>query len=352
MKQYLIPNEGKFYKANMHTHSTVSDGHLTPEEIKALYLENGYSVVAFTDHNIIKDHSDLTDDRFLAISGVELNTEYLVARPVTFNEMPTYHINFYSRNPHVTTYPGASLYYIYPAHRDRVDEAEYSGSYIRRYGADGQNELIALMREAGYLNCYNHPAWSMQTYPDYAGLEGIQAVEVFNSGCYLGGYGLDGSDHVLQDLLLLGKRVCPMAADDMHGKREACVGWIMVKAAALDTNTFLDAYERGDFYASWGPEIHDLWIEDGVLHVSCSDVANVCIVSERRFAGRIDADGETPLTEASFDLRKYYDEVHRGGYDHRAFVRLVLTDRQGNKAMTRGYFADELTISTRGLTQE
>ena len=154
----------------------------------------------------------------------------------------------------------------------------------------------------------------------------------------------------LQDLLLLGKRVCPVAADDMHGKREACVGWIMVKAAALDTDSFLDAYERGDFYASWGPEICELWIEDGLLHVTCSNVQRISLVSERRFAQRVEAQDDAPLTQAVFDLRKYYDEVHRGGYDHRAFVRLVLTDRDGNKAMTRGYFADELTKDVRGLT--
>ena len=51
--KYLIGNKGNFYKANLHTHTTVSDGRFTPEEIKNLYLEKGYSVVAFTDHNVI-----------------------------------------------------------------------------------------------------------------------------------------------------------------------------------------------------------------------------------------------------------------------------------------------------------
>ena len=33
MKKYLLPENGQFYKANLHCHSTVSDGHLTPEEM-------------------------------------------------------------------------------------------------------------------------------------------------------------------------------------------------------------------------------------------------------------------------------------------------------------------------------
>ena len=33
MKQYLIPEGGRFYKANLHMHTTVSDGNMTPEEV-------------------------------------------------------------------------------------------------------------------------------------------------------------------------------------------------------------------------------------------------------------------------------------------------------------------------------
>ena len=34
MKRWLLPEEGSFYKANLHCHSTYSDGQLTPEELK------------------------------------------------------------------------------------------------------------------------------------------------------------------------------------------------------------------------------------------------------------------------------------------------------------------------------
>ena len=37
MKKYLLPKCGNDYKANLHCHSTISDGKLTPEEIKEAY---------------------------------------------------------------------------------------------------------------------------------------------------------------------------------------------------------------------------------------------------------------------------------------------------------------------------
>ena len=71
MKKYLIPNEGKFYKANLHCQTTLSDGSMTPEEVKAYYVERGYSVVAYTDHCIMLPHHVLTDENFVAVSGYE-----------------------------------------------------------------------------------------------------------------------------------------------------------------------------------------------------------------------------------------------------------------------------------------
>ncbi len=34
MKKYLLPQAGQFFKANLHCHTTISDGKMTPEEIK------------------------------------------------------------------------------------------------------------------------------------------------------------------------------------------------------------------------------------------------------------------------------------------------------------------------------
>ena len=73
MKKYLLPKDGRFYKANLHMHTTVSDGKISPEQTKKDYMEQGYSVVAFTDHEVIVAHEDLTDENFVAITSVEFS---------------------------------------------------------------------------------------------------------------------------------------------------------------------------------------------------------------------------------------------------------------------------------------
>ena len=72
MKKYLLPPNGDFYKANLHCHTTVSDGCMTPEEVKKHYKENGYSVIAFTDHDVLIQHPERADKEFLPLNGYEM----------------------------------------------------------------------------------------------------------------------------------------------------------------------------------------------------------------------------------------------------------------------------------------
>ncbi|MBQ7293747.1 MAG: hypothetical protein IJW79_08400, partial [Clostridia bacterium] len=78
MKKYLLPEKGNFYKANLHCHTSVSDGSLTPEEVKEEYKSHGYSIVAYTDHDIMIDHDDLRDENFLPLLGYEMETTELL----------------------------------------------------------------------------------------------------------------------------------------------------------------------------------------------------------------------------------------------------------------------------------
>ena len=45
---YLISPDKKQYKANLHCHSVYSDGKKTPEELKEMYKEKGYSILSIT----------------------------------------------------------------------------------------------------------------------------------------------------------------------------------------------------------------------------------------------------------------------------------------------------------------
>ena len=72
MKKYLISPHKTQYKANLHSHSTYSDGSFTPEEMKAIYKDNGYSILCVSDHEYPMDHSYLTEKDFLMLTGYEV----------------------------------------------------------------------------------------------------------------------------------------------------------------------------------------------------------------------------------------------------------------------------------------
>ena len=57
MKHYFISQDKKQYRANLHAHSTLSDGKLSPEELKRAYRAQGYSILAITDHEHPKSHA-------------------------------------------------------------------------------------------------------------------------------------------------------------------------------------------------------------------------------------------------------------------------------------------------------
>ena len=47
------------YKINLHTHTTVSDGHRTPAEAAKIYKNAGYDAIALTDHWIFNEGTEL-----------------------------------------------------------------------------------------------------------------------------------------------------------------------------------------------------------------------------------------------------------------------------------------------------
>ena len=69
MRKYLLPENGRFYKVNMHSHTTLSDGRTTPEEVKEAYKAAGYAAVAYTEHNKLCDLTHLNDEDFIAITS-------------------------------------------------------------------------------------------------------------------------------------------------------------------------------------------------------------------------------------------------------------------------------------------
>jgi len=332
--KYLLPKTGRFYKACLHTHSTVSDGKLSPEEVKELYKTRGYSILALTDHEICLPHPELNDEDFLTLTSYEL----LVEDGSPKINAKVYHLNFIAKEPDNRWqfhHPGLRPYIAKYADRLVYDQPE-----VRAYGLEETNALIAKAAEKGFLCTYNHPVWSMQGTDDYVGLKGLWGVEVYNNASYLIGYDEDMSQ-CYQEILRAGHQVFPVAADDAHRPEHIGGGWVMICAEELSYGAVIEAMERGDLYASCGPEIRSLTLEGNTVHITCSDAVTVSMVTHGRHAKRVLADPGEMLNEAEFDLSKWLQLTTEDTFD-KAFFRLCVTDAAGKKAFTRAYRRSEL----------
>ncbi|MBQ9783275.1 MAG: PHP domain-containing protein [Clostridia bacterium] len=330
MKQHLFPQEGSFYRANLHCHSTCSDGRLSPEELKEIYKSAGYSVLAYSDHNVLIDHTDLNDEDFLALTSVELDVTKKGDQPGAYR--PCYHINFYPDDPHNVTLPCYNPKYVWGKNQTEWrDNQPHIGEadYVRDY--EKVNELLSEFARHGFIAMVNHPTWSVQTMEDYSKLEvgSFFALELYNHGCAAAGFD-ENNTHVFDELLRKGHRIFGTATDDNHNAHprdtkdwDSLGGFVMIKAPELSHKAIYDALRAGSFYASNGPEIHDLYIEDGVLTVKTSPAVKIALTTGARQARVAYPKGEeAAITQASFDLSHIWP----------GYIRLTVTDEHGNTA--------------------
>lgn len=340
MKHFLLPENGTFFKANLHCHSTFSDGHLTPAQIKEEYVAHGYSIVAFTDHDILIPHPELRDENFLPLNGLELEVCEASGSDDNWLTKRDCHMCFIALEPDNLVQPcyHRSDYLFRNAvnYRDQLHFDENEPDYVRVYSHECISDMMRRGREAGFFVTYNHPTWSYEGYENYIGYRGMHAMEIYNHSANRSGHH-EYNPRVYEDFLKAGIRLFVISADDNHNcfdpkgpYWDSCGGFTMIKADRLDYRTVTRALEEGNFYASQGPEIHGLWFEDGQIHITCSPAKRiVCTVGTRRRQARNTLPGDY-LTEAVFPLNP--DDI---------YVRLTVTDEQGNCADTNAYFLDE-----------
>ncbi len=333
MKKYLLPESGNFYKANLHSHSNVSDGKLSPEEMKQHFIDHGYSILAYTDHDIFIPHNDLTDENFLALNGYEMEMNEFED---PFWLTKTCHLCLIALEPDnfkQVCFSGTNyMFGNSPKYVDKAEVDEDSANFVRSHTPECINEIIKTGREKGFFVTYNHPGWSLEDYSDYIKYENMNAMEICNFGAFNCGFG-DYNPRVYDDMLRAGKRIFCIAADDNHGLHDAFGAFTVIKADNLEYRTITKALEDGNFYASQGPEIKELWYEDGKLHIKCSPAAKVIFSTGIRATHTVTAYDDKSIEYASWDI---------SGLPEHTYVRITVTDFNGKHANTNAYFIDEL----------
>lgn len=323
MKKFLLPESGNFYKANLHCHSTVSDGKLTPEELKQIYREKGYSAIAFTDHWFFVTHNELTDEHFVALNGYEMDIAEI--RDGSDNRL--------GKTCHVCFIAGTPQRDFRPKFHDDIGEIEG----VKDYSVDCISRMMETGREDGFFVTYNHPAWSQETRDEYCNFHGMHAMEICNWSSYMGGF-TDYNEKEYDEMLRVGKRIGCIGADDNHNdapKDSPVFGsfgaWTMIKADRLDYASLMDALFKGNYYASQGPEIHSIWVEGDQLHVECSPARRVYVNTAHQYADARWATDEKGITHARFSVLPKYE-----------YIRITVEDDHGYRANSRAYFINEI----------
>jgi len=299
-------------------------------------MEKGYKVVAYTDHYLILPHNDLTDENFVALNGYELevhsNTE-----PVPQSKKT--HLNLIALDPdnllqiayHRSKYVKGNM-------RSKRAEAVIDESlcdYERIHSPECISNIMHTARDNGYFVVYNHPEWSLDDYRDYANYDGMHALEIYNYSSHVAG--IDSiATREYDDILRTGKRIFCVGADDNHNKApldstkcDSFGAFTMIKAPKLEYTAITDALVKGNFYASMGPEIKELYFEDGKVFIKTSPSERIVMHCGCRRAFSSVREKGKKLVSASFSVP-----------DDAIYIRLSVEDKCGKRADTNAYFVD------------
>lgn len=280
----LFDEHMPFFKGNTHTHTTNSDGRVTPEECMRQYKAAGYDFLALTDHWYVGEARRYQG--MLILPGVEYDFQF---------STQVLHL--------ICLFPQA-----------RCAEGIHRGMT--------HTDVISRVNGAGGVVIAAHPAWSLNTPEFLRSLDGVEIAEVYNSVSAEPFNGPRANSESLLDVTAAnGKLFHFVAADDAHFYRgEQCFAYTMAQAEELTVPAILDAFRKGRFYATQGPTFKNIEITGNAVRIETSPVSRITVCSDRCW------DDDRCLEGNGLTGRTY--RIQPG----ERFIRVQLTDREGKIA--------------------
>ncbi len=327
MENCGLTYKGNWFKGNLHSHTTNSDGTLTPEQTVKAYAQAGYSFMALTDHDVYTDYREqLNTKDFIVLPGLEasavlVDENYKIATKV-------HHINAILGTCRMQAQASLPMFH----HMENYESKFFINNWE---GLNVAQEIIDDLNNRGMLTTYNHPIWSRVEESEFVGLNDIWAFEIFNYGTELEsgtGYGDMHWDMILRK----GKHLCAFASDDNHNLPElddAFGGYIVVSADELSHEAIITELIAGNYYSSSGAEIYQWGVKEGKAFVECSNAENITF-----YCGNQINDGRTV-----FSLNKE-DGICTAEYElkgHEEYIRVVCVDINGKKAWSNPIWIKE-----------
>jgi len=194
-----------------------------------------------------------------------------------------------------------------------------------------------LAKESGAEVIIAHPYWSALTINDMLALEGYIGIEVFNTSCHYSiakGYSATDDAHW---------------HFNEHRPNDACGAWIfvcvvliiasfsrsideykaneMVKSLSLAVEDLMQAIRKGDFYASNGPRIESIVVENDTIVVKTSPAKVINFIADTYKGESFTALDRELISYAKYKLR-----------GQEKYVRIECIDEEGKIAWSNPIF--------------
>lgn len=279
----------KWLKGNLHTHTTHSDGDMTLEDTVRYYAADGYDFLSITDHHVVSDVSGVDGGGMLLVPGEEVS---------------------------IAEEPGPDC-----VHVAAIGIREVIGRLATA------QEVIDATNAAGGIAIVAHPRWSRMTYGDFNALGGFAAFEVYNANCEKDEDKGLAADYWDSYMTAHRRAIWAVASDDTHEwERDFAGGWTYVNAEKK-AESILAAIASGNAYASCGPRIETIRVENGTIGIYCSSARLVRFVTAGGYA--VKRVGGEHVKQAFYTPQG--DEV---------YVRAEVVGHDGSRAWTNPFFIE------------
>ena len=304
-----IMTKSKWFKGNLHTHTTESDGDSDPDVVASWYAKHGYQFLVLTDHNhltLLETPTDKRVDWPLLIPGEEVTLVQSGTVPVHLNAIGIKHV-------------------VEPVDADDVVSTLQAN--------------INAISEAGGMAEINHPGFKFAIDSDHLRqITGAHFLEIYNGHPLSNNLGVGGnvSPEGMWDIMLSeGRPIFGVAVDDAHhfteefntSRSNPGRGWIVVNASECSQEAILDSLDRGAFYASTGINLLELEVTSSGLRVVV-DTDDLLAYSTFFIGSNGTVLAESLVEESVYEL---------GNSDK--YVRAVVQASDGSRAWTQPVFA-------------
>jgi hypothetical protein len=232
----------RWFRGNLHTHTTMSDGARSPEAVIKDYEQRGYDFLSISDHDVF-----VKPDKYQRLTAMTL----IPGVEVTANGPHILHVNART---------------LVPPHEDRQQVLDDIGQ---------QPEGFAVL---------NHPNW-LAPLPDLhfpharmRQLRGYAGIEIYNGVIErLPGAALatDQWDMLLSN----GLRVWGFGHDDSHNVQDVALAWNMVQAPGPRGEDLVEGLRSGRFYASTGVEIQHIRVQGNQVSILTTNAMRIRFIS-------------------------------------------------------------------------